>query len=429
MLRNKSLLILAILFCLCGCSSDRTADKSDTIVSMQVVDRNGFSETISSSERLKPFQASDFLSPQPFQKVLRVYGRSPAGKTQSKITSYHPNGQPWQYLEVVDGRAHGAYREWYANGQQRIDIHVIEGLADINDLSQSSWIFDGEALIWDEYGNQMAQFHYDKGLINAPAHYYHPNGKLHKIIPYTNGLREGEVLVYDEEGTLLKKNPYSAGKKHGDCITLWAPGLPLSTEHYCEGKLQSGSYASPKGELISSIQEGRGKRAQFESGRLHTLTEFEEGVPCGKVETYHPDGSLLSFYTIKEGKKTGEEVEYFYPIKKQRLQPKLALQWHEDTLQGQVKTWYENGIMESQREMNENKKQGVSAAWYKTGEIMLVEEYQNDLLIKGSYYKKGDKQAISHVEEGKGHASLFTSDGIFLKKIPYEKGKPQMLLE
>ena len=57
---------------------------------------------------------------------------------------------------------------------------------------------------------------------------------------------------------------------------------------------------------------------------------------------------------------------------------------------------------------------------------MLVEEYENDLLIKGSYYKKGDKKIVSRIDSGKGTASLYSSDGFFLKKVLYEKGKPQL---
>jgi antitoxin component YwqK of YwqJK toxin-antitoxin module len=89
-----------------------------------------------------------------------------------------------------------------------------------------------------------------------------------------------------------------------------------------------------------------------------------------------------------------------------------------------VRTWYLNGKIESQREIHGNKKQGVSLAWFKNGDLMLHEEYENELLVKGSYYKSGDKQAVSKVDAGKGLATLYTSDGIFLKKVSYEKGKP-----
>jgi hypothetical protein len=55
---------------------------------------------------------------------------------------------------------------------------------------------------------------------------------------------------------------------------------------------------------------------------------------------------------------------------------------------------------------------------------MLMEEYENDLLVSGSYYKKGDKKPISRINNKKGTATLYDPDGYFLKKIPYEKGLP-----
>ena len=55
---------------------------------------------------------------------------------------------------------------------------------------------------------------------------------------------------------------------------------------------------------------------------------------------------------------------------------------------------------------------------------MLMEEYDQDKLILGSYYKKGDKLPVSKVENGKGTATLFSSEGAFLKKVSYEKGQP-----
>ena len=55
---------------------------------------------------------------------------------------------------------------------------------------------------------------------------------------------------------------------------------------------------------------------------------------------------------------------------------------------------------------------------------MLMEDYEKDLLVNGTYYKKGDKKPVSRIEKGKGTATLYDPDGYFLKKIPYEKGLP-----
>ena len=100
------------------------------------------------------------------------------------------------------------------------------------------------------------------------------------------------------------------------------------------------------------------------------------------------------------------------------------LTWHEGILQGPMKTWYENGQLESQRELCDNQKQGLLTAWYKKGDLMLVEEYEDDKLLKGEYYRLGEKVPASQVEKGKGIATLFNPEGNFSKKIPYQEGKP-----
>lgn len=420
----RILLLFCALILLWSCRSQTS--KSDTIVSMQIIDRNGFTETISNKDRLNSFQTLDFRTSQPYKKVLRVYGRNTLGQSTSKITSYHDNGLLCQYLEVVDGRAHGLYQEWYSNGKMKLEAHLIEGVADIHELAQATWVFEGEAKTWNEQGELIAEFFYVKGLLHTPARYYFPNGKLEKIIPYDQGEVHGSVQVFDENGAVMEEIPYVKGNKQGKALVYWSPGQLLSQEIYENGYLVRASYFDVSHHKVAEIENGKGKLAVFKNEHLESLIEYKSGIPQGEVQVFYPNGSLHITYITQNGKKHGEEWEY-YPLQEdQQLQPKLCLHWHEDRIEGQVKTWYPNGQIESQREINGNKKQGLFFAWYKNGDLMLVEEYENDLLLKGSYYKRGDKKAVSKIDSGKGIATLYTNDGIFLRKTSYEKGKPSL---
>ena len=421
----KILLLCFALTTLCSCASKTPPDKSGTIVSMQIIDRNGFTETISNADRLSSYQTTNFLSPQPYRKVLRVFGRNADGQSTSKISSYHENGHLWQYLEVVDGRAHGMYREWFPNGQVKIEAPLIEGVADIHDLAQSTWVFEGICKVWDDQGHLIAEYNYSKGLLQDLARYFFPSGTLQKSIPYIQGEIHGTMRVFDENGFVIEEISYVKGEKEGHAIAYWTPDVVLSKEFYRHDLLLSASYYNATGLCIAEIKEGKGKKAQFKDNNLSSLITFSNGVPEGEVQLFYPNGTLHCSYTLKEGKKNGDEWEY-YPSEEGSLKPKLCVHWNEDSLQGQVKTWYPNGQKESQREINGNKKQGVSFAWYKNGDLMLTEEYENDLLVKGSYFKKADKQAVSKIDSGKGVASFYSSDGIFLKKVSYEKGRPQL---
>ncbi len=421
----RILVILITLISLSSCAR-KGSDHGDTLVRMQIIDRNGFTETISNKDRLSDYRSVDFSTPQPYQKVLRVFGRNPMGQSSSKITSYHENSHLWQYLEVTDGRAHGLYQEWFPNGRIKIEVQLIEGVPDLHDLAQATWIFEGTCKVWNEEGELDAEFNYEKGLLQGFAKYFYPQGKLKKMIPYHQGEAHGIVQAFDKEGNLLENTPYANGEKHGQTLTYWRPGELLSEETFDKGRLIHAVYYDPQGQRTAEINEGKGKKAEFQEGVLYSLTDYFKGIPEGEVELFFPNSTPKCSYGIKDGKKQGEEWEY-YPceIKEQPL-PKLCVHWNEDQIQGAVKTWYPNGQMESQREFNGNKKQGTAFAWYKNGDLMLIEEYENDLLIKGSYYKKGDKKIVSTIEAGKGTASLYSSDGIFMKKVSYEKGKPQL---
>jgi len=71
--------------------------------------------------------------------------------------------------------------------------------------------------------------------------------------------------------------------------------------------------------------------------------------------------------------------------------------------------------------MSANKKHGLSFAYYETGELMLMEEYEMDKLKSGSYYRKGESDPVSTVKDGTGTATLYTAQGLFQKKVSYEQ--------
>ena len=75
------------------------------------------------------------------------------------------------------------------------------------------------------------------------------------------------------------------------------------------------------------------------------------------------------------------------------------------------------------KEISQNKKNGHCTAWYQNGFLMFVEEYENDKLLKGEYYKSGEKIPCSRVEKGKGIATLFDAEGNFVRKIFYKEGR------
>lgn len=415
---------LVTLLILAGCAH-RAQEEPKPIVSMQIVDRNGFSETISAKERLTAHQKTDFTTPQPYKKILRVFGRNKKGKSSSTITTYHDNGQLNELLEVTDGRAHGIYQEFFSNGQLKIDGSVIEGMAEISDLAKASWHFDGKTSVFSENGKPVAEIYYDRGVLHGTSVYYHPDGTLAKSIPYNQDEIDGIYQEFTPSGVLSKQAFYVKDKKEGRAEGFWTNTQLAFFEEYQKGSLIQAKYYHLNGTETSQINEGNGAQTIFQENGTWITIEYQHGLPEGIVHHFDSSGMLEFSYHVKEGKKQGEEIQY-YPLKLTQgvLQPKLSLFWQDDAVQGMVKTWYKDGTAESQKEMDHNKKNGLSFAWYPNGDLMLMEEYQQDNLVRGTYYQRGDRTPVSKVENGNGLVTLYTPEGLFLKKITYEKGTP-----
>ena len=75
--------------------------------------------------------------------------------------------------------------------------------------------------------------------------------------------------------------------------------------------------------------------------------------------------------------------------------------------------------------MSNNKKNGHSTAWYRDGSLMMIEEYEQDKLVRGEYYGRGEKFPVSMVVDGKGIVTRFDADGTFIQRVTYKLGKPQ----
>jgi len=417
---------LFLLFVVTGCHTFYyTASPGPILTSINIIDRNGFSETISNSDRLSQYCGVDFLQNQPYQKVLRVYARDEMGDIRAHITSYHPNGQVRQSLEVVNNRACGNYQEWYSNGQLKIEGTVIAGEADIDAESQKTWMFDGMSRAWDDAGHLLAEIPYFRGELEGITYYYHTSGSVWKKVPYCKGNLDGMTEIFLEDGSLLQTITHLEGEKHGCSTRYWSKDVIASEEHFYKNRLERAIYFDSCGKELSRIEQGNGFRVVFGKHGVSEMHEYQHGLAEGEVRVFLENGTLARIYHVKNGLKNGEEIEYYLPFESIReKQPKLSVQWIEGKVQGLAKTWYPNGRQESQREMNNNKKHGLLTAWYGDGSIMLLEEYDQDKLNTGEYFSPGENTPASEVKNGKGTATLFDSKGNLKRKISYYNGKP-----
>lgn len=419
----KYLLVFSLMLTV-GCYHAQSSQ--ETLSLIQIQDRNGITETVSHPDRLASYESVDFNTSQPYKKVLRVYKSD--GKNHSRITTYHPNGGLWQYLEIEEMRAYGAYREWFPNGIQKIEAKVIGGTADVALGSQQDWLFDGINQVWDDQGNVVAKISYEKGSLQGPSLYYYPSGQLQRELSFLKGNLNGEAVEYNLNGQVKSQTRYKDGHQEGKSEGFFNDGKLAWDETYSDGLLLEGTYYNPKGDPISKIEKGGGYQALYEGDAL-TFIEFRMGRPEGQVQKYTASGEIYKIFHTKNGRKQGEEIEYFLRAQLDpatdfsKPVPKLSVNWNENTIQGKVKTWYNNGQLHSQRDYTRNQKTGPSIAWYRDGTLMMMEEYEEDRLVSGQYFKTNKREPVSTIINGNGLATLFDENGVFLKKISYSKGK------
>lgn len=392
--------------------------------SLHIVDHNGVIEAVTGKDRLQQFLNVDFLSQQPYQKVLRIYERDPKGNIRSIITSYFPNGNVKQYLDVINGRANGKYQEWHANGKISVMAQVIGGTPDITSNSEKTWLFDGISYAWNEDGQLVAEIPYSQGVLEGISIHYHDNGWIWKKVPYCKKEIEGVVEIYKCNGELLLQSTYCKGLRHGYSIRYWGVNKIASQEEFCQNSLSSGSYYDQQGCLIAQVQDGTGTRAIFQKEGIQELQTYKDGVVDGEIKVFNNLGVVSSTYKMRNGLKHGEEVTYFE--NKKTPQPHLSIQWSEGEISGISRSWYPNGMQQSQRELSKNSKNGISTAWYRDGSMMLMEEYEKDKLIRGDYIKKGERIPVSQVRDREGLATIFDEEGNFVQKVHYVNGKPEI---
>lgn len=419
---NKTHLFFLAALLITSCAPTQFYNATPPLASIDIVDANGLSQTISTKDRLYQYEEVDFLDSQPYQKVMRVYEKDHNGEARGIITSYHSNGNVKQLLEVVNGRARGIYREWFSNGQLHLEAQVVGGTADLNPQAESSWLFSGTSLAWNEEGCLIACLEYESGVLHGPSIYYHNNGQVWKEQQYDKGVLHGKSWGYTSLGEKLYCQTWKRGLLHGPSIRWWPEKKhPLaSKEFFQEGLLINGEYWDLEGGDLQGVKKGHGVRIVFGKQGIAQKLSVCKGRLEGLVESFSPQGFLVHSYYSKDELKSGTERYYYTPSG----QTKLEVCWYNGSIQGTTKTWYENGVLESQREMSESKKNGLTTIWYKDGSIMALEEYKDDQLIKGEYHRPKEHAAVSRVRNGNGTCTLFDGDGNFLRRISYENGDP-----
>ncbi len=386
-------------------------------------DRNGFSETVSQQDRLQRLSNLNFLDPQPYQKVIRVFHRTSEGSIPSVLTTYHSNGHLHHFLEVINGRAQGSYRQYHANGKLKIEAQVTGGVADLTEAAMATWQFDGEAKVYDQAGRLEAIIPYLMGRLHGCEQRFFGHGARMSCRQFEDGTAHGPQELWSESGQLLMRAQMVRGQLHGIRHEWTAEGQLRAAEEWSEGKLMTARYPGIQAQELPvqlGVEAGCGWQPDFAGGRLIGAGEVLQGLRQGRVLRWESGGKIERSWEELNGSKNGLE-RLFEPS---TGRTRLEMTWESGMLTGPCRCFDMQGNLESQWEMLDNQRHGRLISWYRNGRVMMLEDYDRGRLIRGEYFEMGSSSPVSRVDAGFGTATIFRPDGRPFRVISIQDGQP-----
>ncbi|NBR70687.1 MAG: toxin-antitoxin system YwqK family antitoxin [Proteobacteria bacterium] len=125
--------------------------------------------------------------------------------------------------EFWQGRMHGAYRSWFANGQMEGEAYFEKGVR------------EGRARLWNKDGQMIRETRFREGLPDGPATEWYPNGTMERRTSWRAGKRHGEVETWFASGKRKGVGNYDQGERSGTFVVWWESGKKRQETNYKKG--------------------------------------------------------------------------------------------------------------------------------------------------------------------------------------------------
>lgn len=189
----------------------------------------------------------------------------------------------------------------------------------------------GEMTAVDAQQRPVFTWHFDQGVLEGKATWWHPNGQARREVTYRAGLLDGPVTEWNADGKETSQETYREGRGSGSHIDWYSPG-----QKRYEG------YSELAGEVT---------RDSFDWTELRwsqsVVHEFDAEQRCGRWTAWYPNGQKK----VQGGYQDGEAEGHFT--------------W-----------WYENGQKMAEGEYQAGQKHGGWRWWHSNGRKQLEGRYQ-----------------------------------------------------
>lgn len=279
------------------------------------------------------------------------------------------NAEYYRIFKIgIDNSSKGIIKDYYKSGEVQA---IIEKALYVDFQDLNKWIYDGFEKQYYRTGKIADECFHFKGVINGPRKQYYESGGIRKIEIYQNGERtkfdlfyesgkkwasgalknnkpQGLFIEYYESGEVWRKSIYDEGKevsmssyfKNGKLnvkstkdskiiydkfgkilldekkenyeINLWDVGVyteNLDEANYAEIKVYDSGYLNPKTytSLLIKIEDGC---YQYMTRSIEFTEENGEETKNGILEVFYENGITKSKCNYVNGEKHGEETFY-----------------------------------------------------------------------------------------------------------------------
>lgn len=338
---------------------------------------------------------------------------------------------------IKEGKAQGAYTEFYPNGQ------LSKTMTLVNDYAQ------GEENLYYYNGTLSGKATYNEGSYEGPFTTYFTTGAIETTGSYVNGKFNGEYKKFFSDGTLREKLQYESGKIEGTYLVYDRDGNLLTDFNYKNGLLREYTHFDKDGNVMVSekkksgelfykgydisrtiIAEGLydirgGKKGEWSYyntyGALIEKGDYKENLIDGVYTLYHPNGEKKDISTYKEGVLQDYEAIY-YPFGQLNSQSHYKDGLREGRMitydpKGTIKadTYYHKGAFNGVQKYFDSNGILTSTAHYEFGVLMYETIYKKDgtILEKVDKFLPKDNSLVFHYENGQVKSSSTFKHGIF----------------
>ncbi|MHC1706789.1 MAG: toxin-antitoxin system YwqK family antitoxin [Bacteroidales bacterium] len=359
-----------------------------------------------------------------------VYGQAQSDSSTFK-RFYYTNGRVSSEGNIINGQPDGYWKTYQENGKIK------------SEGNRKNFELDSLWKFYDENGKIILDLEYKKGKKNGlkrtygegetiaetfindikqgPTTYFHPDGKVKKIVPFVNGLESGISREFDKEGNVITIFEYKKGYlvsreyinrrdkeglQQGKWVTFWDNGN-IHTEGSYRGGKKNGYFReyTPDGKLfkmfkyiddelqadaeeIAKIDE---RADYYSNGKLKVMAQYKNNLPDGLWREYTEEGKLDKGFLYKKGIIIGKGITDEAGFR-----------------QGPWIEYYDDGILKAEGKYKNGKKTGYWKYYYHSG--VLEEEggydnqgrpdgdwkwyHENKALLKEASYSLGKEDGL-----------------------------------